>query len=130
MGTKVSSTITINKKGIDEISEASKKALNQTTEALLTQMKKDAYMPFRTGNMQNDNTFVDTSDLENGVCSIVSSTPYARRVYYNFQGFTIHQDYNANARDHWFEPYISGEDRDFIPKTFKKLLKKNLKGGK
>lgn len=130
MASKVNSKIKINKAGINELNTIAKKTLHQTSEAFLTQMKKDAYMPFDTGNMQNDSTFVDDNELDDGVCAIVSSTPYARRIYYNADGWTIHQEKNPNARDHWFEPYIAGDEKDFIPNTFEKLMRKNLKGGK
>ena len=91
-----------------------------------TELITKQYIPFDSGNLQNEGTFVDSSELKDGKISIVSSTPYARRLYfhpeYNFQ--TVN---NPNAQGEWFEPFISGADKDFITDTFKKLFKKNTK---
>ena len=83
MGINVSSTITINSDVLQELSDIGKQALVKTADALLTQVKNTQVMPFDTGTLQNDSTFVDTSDVENGNVRIVSSTPYARRWYFN-----------------------------------------------
>ena len=123
---KVNSKIKINKQKVKEIEQACLKSLEQTAEATKTELIACAYMPFDTGHMQNESTFVDNSEIQNGKASIVSSTPYARKVYFNPNGFTIHRTHNANAIDHWFEPFIHGENKDFIPDAFKKFLKKNL----
>ena len=58
-------------------------ALEDTTDALLTEIKNAEVMPFDTGNLQNENTFVDYSNSANGVTKIVSSTPYASRLYFH-----------------------------------------------
>ena len=58
-------------------------ALEDTTDALLTEIKNVEVMPFDTGNLQNENTFVDYSNSANGVTKIVSSTPYASRLYFH-----------------------------------------------
>jgi hypothetical protein len=124
---KVKSTVKINKQKVKEIEKTTLKSLEQTAEATKTELINKGYIPFDSGTLQNDETFVDLKDLENGKVSIITGpTPYARRIYFNADGFTIHTGKNANARDHWFEPFISGQDKDFIKDTFKEFMKRNL----
>lgn len=126
MSVKVKSKIKINKQKVKEIEDATILSLKQTATATLTDIISQGYIPFDSGNLQNEGTFVDIEEAENGKVSIVSSTPYARRLYYNADGFNFQSVNNSNARDHWFEPYIDGQDKDFIKETFKKFLKRNL----
>lgn len=132
MGINVSSTITINTDVLQELSDIGKQALVKTADAMLTQVKNAEVMPFDTGTLQNDSTAVDASDAENGNVRIVSSTPYARKVYfhpeYNFQ--TVN---NRFAGAYWFKPWMgSGSRRDFVAKAFaihyRRLLKNALRG--
>ena len=126
MSIKVKSTVKINKQKIKAITQEALTSLEQTAEATRTELISKQYIPFDSGTLQNESTFVDSTDIKNGKISIVSSTPYARRLYfhpeYDFQ--TVN---NPNARGEWFEPFISGKDKDFIHNTFKKLFKKNSK---
>ena len=123
---KVKSTIKINKQKVKEIEKATLKSLEQTGEATKAELINKGYIPFDQGTLQNEGTFVDNKDLNNGKVSIVSSTPYARRIYYNADGFNFQTVNNSNAQDHWFEPFISGQDKDFIKDTFKEFMKRNL----
>ncbi len=124
---KVKATIKINRQKIKEIEATAQKSLEQTAHATITELINKGYIPFDSGNLQNDSTFVDIKDSANGKVHIVSSTPYARRIYYNADNVNFQTVNNANARDHWFEPFISGEDKNFVKDTFKKFMKKNLK---
>lgn len=123
---KVKSTIKINKQKVKEIEKATLKSLEQTGEATKAELINKGYIPFDQGTLQNEGTFVDNKDLNNGKVSIVSSTPYARRIYYNADNFNFQTVNNSNAQDHWFEPFISGKDKDFIKDTFKEFMKRNL----
>lgn len=124
MSVKVKSTVKINKQRVKEIEKSAIISLEQTAEATRTELINKGYMPFDNGTLQNEATFVDATDINNGKVSLVSATPYARRLYfhpeYDFQ--TVN---NSNARGEWFEEFISGEDRDFVKNAFKKLFKKN-----
>lgn len=124
---QVSSTITINTDVINGITKKAVRALEKTGDALMGQVKNAQVMPFDTGTLQNDSTFVDTSQSKNGIVRIVSSTPYARRLYfhpeYNFQ-----HTYNAFAGAGWFRFWSAGGSRqDFIPKTFAIHFKELMK---
>ena len=105
---KVSSVIRLNLPKIRELTDAQVEALEQTAEALHTEVIQAEIMPRDTGNLQNESTFVDYSYAKRGKVSIVSSTPYARRLYfhpeYNFQTFE-----NAFASGKWYEPWIDGD---------------------
>ena len=81
------------------LSRAQVKALEQTAEAVHTDVVQAQVMPFDTGNMQNESTFVDYTDSSRGKCTIVSSTPYARRLYF-------HPEYNFNTLEN---PFAGGE---------------------
>lgn len=97
-------------------------ALEKTAEAVKTDLVTSQTMPFKMGVLQNDSTFVDTSRSPQGVCSVVSSTPYARRLYYNPQ-YNFDQSTNAEAGGEWFVPYISGGKRNFARDAYRKFIR-------
>lgn len=105
---------TINKDAID--------SLIKTAMALKTDLQQSQTMPFDTGELQNNQTFVDDSESASGKVSVITDAPQARRLYfhpeYNFQ-----KTNNANAGGMWFEPYIDGNKKDFVPNTFKQFMR-------
>ena len=111
---------------IRELGEAQIKALEQTAEELHTEVVQAEVMPRDTGALQNESTFVDTSDSGSGKVSLVSSTPYARRLYfhpeYKFQKYE-----NAFAMGEWYKPWIDGIYKDFARETYAKLYRRNAK---
>ena len=121
---KVSSTIKLNEAKIKELTRQQYISLGQTADAILTDLKDSQTMPFDTGNLQNDSTFLDDSQKDQGKVSIVSSTPYARRLYYHPE-YNFRTTNNRNASGKWFEPYISGNKSDFAVKAFRELFKRN-----
>ena len=124
MAVKVSSTIKLNEAKLKELTRQQYISLAQTADALVTDLRDSQTMPFDTGNLQNDSTFLDDSQKEQGRVSVVSSTPYARRLYYHPE-YNFRTTNNRNAGGKWFEPYISGNKSDFVPGTFSKLFKRN-----
>lgn len=124
MAVKVSSTIKLNEAKLKELTRQQYVSLAQTADALITDIRDEQLMPFDTGNLQNDSTFLDDSQKEQGRVSIVSSTPYARRLYYHPE-YDFRHTNNAKAGGKWFEPYISGNRTDFLKDTFAKLFKRN-----
>lgn len=119
----VSSKVKLNVPKINQLSKASITSLEKTVNALHTEVVNAQVMPFDTGNMQNDNTYEDYSNSSKGKVSLVTATPYARRVYfhpeYNFQ-----TKENPNAQGNWLEPWISGKNKDFCKKAFAQFYKK------
>ena len=124
MAVKVSSTIKLNEAKLKELTRQQYISLAQTADALVTDLRDSQTMPFDTGNLQNDSTFIDDSQKEQGRVSIVSSTPYARRLYYHPE-YNYRTTNNSNAGGKWFEPYISGNKSNFAEETFAKLFKRN-----
>ena len=120
----VSCTIKLNEAKLKELTKQQYVSLAQTADALVTDLRDSQTMPFDTGNLQNDSTFLDDSQKEQGRVSVVSSTPYARRLYYHPE-YNFKTTNNRNAGGKWFEPYISGNRTDFLKDTFAKLFKRN-----
>ena len=79
---RVNSIINLNLPKIRELTELQVTALEQTAEALHTEVVQAQVFPRDTGNLQNESTFIDTSQSKSGKVSIVSTTPYARRQIY------------------------------------------------
>ncbi len=132
---EVNSTINLNFGLLKQLDRNAQKALELTTDALLSEVKNAEVMPFDTGNLQNESTFADYSNSANGVTSIVSSTPYARRLYfhpeYNFhQGeWTDEQGKkhggNQNAQGEWFTLWLKGGTREnFCVETFAEIYRR------
>lgn len=121
---RVSSKVTINTAKIRELSKAQIIALEQTAEALHTQIIQDQVMPYGdTGNLQG-NTFVDTRDSSKGKVSLVSPGPYARRLYYHPE-YNFRKHENPNAQGKWYQDYIKGGKKaKFLKNTYKKIYKR------
>ena len=124
MAVKVSSTIKLNEAKLKELTRQQYISLAQTADALLTDLRDSQTMPFDTGNLQNDSTSIDDSQKEKGRVSIVSTTPYARRLYYHPE-YNFRRNNNARAGGKWFNDYINGNKSDFAKSAFSKLFKRN-----
>lgn len=121
---KCNSIIKINTVRLKQLSDAQRIALEKTAEAVHTEVVQAQVMPFDTGNLQNDNTFADYTHSTKGRVQIVSTTPYARRLYfhpeYNFQ-----KHENPFAGGEWFAPWLPGGlYQDFAKNAFKKLYRR------
>lgn len=120
----VNSTIKLDMVAIGQLCSAQIKALEQTAEALHTEVVQKQVMPFDTGNLQNESTFVDNSQSSSGKASIISSTPYARRLYFHPE-YNFKKDENPNAKGEWYEDYVpDGKYDTFAQETYKKLYRR------
>jgi hypothetical protein len=120
----VTSKVTLNMAKISELNQNAITALAQTTDALLTEVKNSEVMPFDTGNLQNESTFADYSTSSNGVTRIVSSTPYARRLYYHPE-YNFSREENIAAGGKWLDPWLKGGTREnFCTETFAKIYRR------
>ncbi len=121
-------TIKLDKQAIRQIENAARKSAVETMEILRKDLINSRTMPFDTGDMQNNQTFVDVEGEEtvNGEdiysVSLVTGSPQARRLYYHPE-YTFQQGKNDNAGALWLEPYISGNKKNFIKDEFEKNLK-------
>ena len=114
---QVTSRIELNYSVLNMLDNAQFEALAQTADATLTELRDRQVMPFDTGNLQNDSTFVD--DSKKTTVSIVSSTPYARRLYFHPE-YNYRRGNNASAGGKWFESFLND---DFIVSAYARLLK-------
>ena len=117
-------SIKLNMPRINQMTQAAVVALEKTAEALHTEVVQAQIMPFDTGNLQNESTFVDKSQSSGGKVSLVSSTPYARRLYYHPE-YHFQKYENPFAGGKWFDPWLpGGVSSDFCKEAFKKFYKK------
>ncbi len=119
----VTSRVKLNTPKIKQLTRATTTALEKTMSALHTEVVKAQVMPFDTGNMQNDNTYEDYSKSSKGQVSLITSTPYARRMYYHPE-YNFQTTENANAQGNWYEPWISGKNKNFCKNAFSQFYKK------
>ncbi len=120
---EVKSTVTIDYGRVAAMTTAAARALEMTAEALHTEVVQAQVMPFDTGNLQNESTFVDSSKAANGSVSLVTSAPYARRLYYHPE-YNFRKDENPNAGGLWLKSWApGGTNASFCTEAFKKFFK-------
>ena len=141
---KVNSKFTINKIRLKQLDAAAVRSLEQTAEALKTEVQQAQVIPRDTGNLQGEAFWVDRKESFRGKVRLVHSAPYARRVYFNPDGMKFHKqswttkskltgnelkhDGNPNARDHWYEDWMpGGSKQDFCINTFKHFYRRNAR---
>lgn len=118
------SKVKMNFPRIKQLTGAAVTALEMTAEALHTEVVQAQVMPFDKGNLQNESSFVDYSDSGQGKATLVSNTPYARRLYYHPE-YNFQTEENPNTKGHWYEDWESGGSKaEFAPKAFKQFYKK------
>ena len=121
----VSSTIKLDFGRIEELSQAAVISLEQTAEYLYGEVQQAQVMPFDTGNLQNESTFVDTSHSSEGDVTLVSSTPYARRLYFHPE-YNFKKDENPNAGGEWYKDWLpGGTKQDDCKDAFERFCKRN-----
>ena len=120
---KVKSKVKINKQSIKKLDDAARISLEQTAEALKTEVISAQVIPFDQGTLQNS-TFIDIKNSKNGKVSIISSTPYARKMFFHPE-FDFQTVNNKNAKGLWYDDWINGKEKNFCKNTFKELYKRN-----
>ena len=118
--------VTFNIKNINRINDITKLALVDTAEAIRTDLIQSQTMPFDSGVMQNDSTYVDDKRIIKGIARLVTDTPYARKVYFD-PDINIKQVKNPNAKQYWYEDYISGGKKNLPIKYFQQMLRRRMK---
>ena len=155
---RVNSVINLNMDRIRELTGAQVAALEQTAEAVHTEVIQAQVLPFDDpevierrvygkrgqfakngreykgrlvkekihggGTLQNESTFVDMSNSSNGTVTIVSSAPYARRLYFHPE-YHFDKGENPNAGGMWYKDWLlGGKKQDFAPDTFKEIYRR------
>ena len=120
---KVDSKVKLNMPVILGLVNAQQVALEMTAEALHTDVVQSQVMPFDTGNLQNDSTYVDYKEISKGTAAIVSNTPYARRLYFHPE-YNYKTKENPNAGGRWFEDWLEGGIKeDWCKNVFAQIYK-------
>ena len=121
---RANSRVRINFPKIRQLTQAQVTALEETAEALHTEVVQAQVFPFDTGNLQNESTFVDSSRSNEGRVSLVSSAPYARRVYFHPE-FHFDKGENPNAKGEWYKDWLpGGRKSDFAIYTYKTIYRR------
>ncbi len=120
---KVNSKVTINTQKIRQLTKAQITALEQTTDALLSEVKQAQVIPRDTGAMQDDNTFADYSESSKGKTSLVTTSPQGRRLYFHPE-YDFQTKENPNAKGKWYEDWIDGNQKDFCKNIYKEFYKR------
>ena len=122
---KCSSKIKINQAKIRELSKAAIVSLEETAEALHTEVAQAQVVPRDMGALQGEKFFVDYSESSSGKVSLVHEGPYARRLYFHPE-YNFRKDENPNAKGKWLEDWCpGGKKENSAPGTFKKLYRRN-----
>ena len=120
----VSSVIKLNLPKIRELTDAQITALEQTAEKLHTEVVQAQVFPRDTGTLQNESTFLDRSESSHGKVSLVSSTLYARRLYFHPE-YHFRTEANPHARGKWYTDWLpGGKEADFAAKAFKEIYRR------
>lgn len=114
--------VTYNIKNIETTLENAKLALVDTAEALRTDLVQSQTVPKDQGDLEGD-MFVDDTQKIRGVVKIQNPSVYSRKIYFDPE-IHIKQGKNPNAKQYWFEDYISGSKKDLPIKYFKQMLKR------
>lgn len=121
---KVSSKVKLNMAQINLLERAQVVALEQTAEALHAEVIQAQVFPRDTGALQNESTYVDYSKSNEGKVTIVSSTPYARRLYFHPE-YDFQKTANPHAKGRWYEDWLpGGKYADFCKQAFTEMYRR------
>jgi hypothetical protein len=118
-------TSRVNNAKLLQIHKAAIESLKMTGEKVRGNLIESQTMPFDTGDMQNQQTFVENSQANKGKVSIITDAPQARRLYYHPE-YNFGTASNKNAGGLWFEPYINGNKKDYAKKVFARFLRSKI----
>lgn len=117
--------VKLNQKAISYVNKILTDSLVETADAIKSDLIQGQTMPYDTGELQNRSTFISDKKKNSGKVSIISDTPYARRLYFHPE-YNFKQDKNSDAGAMWFHPYIDGNKSSFARKSFAKLVRGKL----
>lgn len=120
--------LTLDAQAMQSISHALADAAADTVEALHTEVLSAQVMPFDTGDMQNNQTFVAVERAESAGlirATLITGSPQARRLYYHPE-YHFQRVNNPNAQGRWLDAWLTGAQKDFLPDTFAQRLRDRL----
>ena len=118
-----------------QLDAAVARALEMTGEAVRTDLVTSGTVPYAEDSEANrragvvpgelqSSVHTDCSRSRQGAVSVVSSTPYARRLYYHPE-YRYFKGVNRLAGGAWYEPYLTGGKRGFAARAFARFLKRS-----
>lgn len=138
----VNSVIKLNLPMIRKLTEAQTTALEQTAEALHTEVVQAQVFPRDTGALQGERTAIKAGDTItkeypsgevasntitkacNGKVSLITTAPQARRLYFHPE-YHFQTGENPNARGKWYTDWLpGGKEADFAAKAFKEIYRR------
>lgn len=122
---RVNSQVKINTARVQQLTQAAVTSLEQTAEALHTEVVQAQVVPRDTGRLQGEAFFLDRTESRNGKVSLVHSTPYARKLYFHPE-YKFKKTENTNAKGKWLDDWLpGGKEEVFARDTFKNLYRRN-----
>jgi len=123
--------VTLSQGALKKIAEAAFFASKATVQQLRTEVETAQVMPFDVGTMQNDDTDTHVRrDGETITASLATSNAYARRLYFSPGAGEKEYDFqtvnNPSAQKAWLEPWLTGNEMDFVPETFAKEFQERI----
>lgn len=138
----VKSVINLDLPKIRQLTDAQITALEQTAEALHTEVVQAQVMPRDTGALQGERTAIKAGDTitkeypsgesasntitkaSNGKVSLITTAPQVRRLYFHPE-YHFSKVANPNAKGMWYADWLpGGKESDFAVKTFKELYRR------
>ena len=115
-----------NHKNIRRLNKQTQIALLSTAEALKTDLRQSQTIPKDQGHLEDD-MFVDpkTPTAVKGVVKIIHPSVYSRKLYFDPE-IHIKQKENPNAKQYWFEDYMTGAKKDLPIKWLSQFLKRGI----
>ncbi|EPY06631.1 hypothetical protein PAALTS15_13542 [Paenibacillus alvei TS-15] len=120
---KVTTKVTLNQAALNNLEKIQQQAIEMTAEAVKSDIVTSAVVPKQTGELERSGHVV----VEQGTARVVFDTPYARRLYWHPE-YNFRTDKNSNAQGKWMEPYLSGDKKKFVVKTYGTFLRMAAKG--
>jgi hypothetical protein len=100
-----------------------RQCLEMAAEEVRRDLRDSHTLPRRDGHLTQE-TYVDRTQSGKGKVSVVSDTPYARRLYFHPE-YNFRKQPNEAAGAHWFEPYKKGGSKErFAARRFAEFMRR------
>ena len=118
-------TVKMNHMRVNKITRGAMSALIKTGHELQNRVVNEQVIPFDTGHLQNEATYVDDSRAASGVVSIRHDTPYARRLYFHPE-YDFQQGKNSKARAEWWDAWLNGRKKNEAKTIYVAMCKREM----
>jgi len=104
-----------------EILKKARQALVQTAHEVRADLQASGTMPFESGHLQNEATYVCEARVKQDMVAVVSDTAYARRKFFHPE-FNFDRRVNKRAGGRWLDAYTVGVKRNFVRDAFARMI--------